>query len=257
MAERGLVVLPEQVPAATGQDTLTVLPVEELQDTAFLFTDSNILRATREAEVWYQTCGHKLTFSLENVKTKSGIQPTDAMFWGSMTVQLTPEQSALVQKHVDDIIFLMAYANREPMMRQHGWHIEKPYDLRLLYRGLVQEGVEKLDDLDGKPQLEPDCITGNVAMRLSRKHRLKANKRECRVEDLLGRPFRSCDLRGKMLRKVVVQVDKVVFFKTPSIPIRVDCSFRNIVVNEAAPTYPPKRRKHASGASKKKKARAE
>ena len=246
---------------------MVALPVTELQPSQFMFSPkqtkswdfldkSKNKRMTGShdfVELWYKEQGEKLAFVLENVKTTSGIQTTDRFNRGFMSINLEPAVSALVRKHVDDIVFAMVFQHREDLLK-NGRKINQLAEIKFLYKGVVQDGKEKVDKdtkvaikgQDGKPAYWSDSITGDIAFKKG-KNGPVVDENVCQIVDLNDRPYAWSSLSGKVLREVVVEVDKVVFGADSK--IKVHCTYRCIVPNEVGSggaKYTTKRRLEAA-----------
>jgi hypothetical protein len=224
------------------------LPVGELKPSDFMFSkketrtwnfpDKNtpgkqLIGSYDYVEVFYGEPGKKLAFVIEHVKCISGIQTTTNTKRGFMSVSLTPEQSAMIRKAVDDPIFLLAFQNRDELFKQ-GRKIQQPMEMKFLFSGIVKDGKEKKDQSnnlvrgpDGKIQTWSDSITGDIAM-TKVKNQVEVDKHQCQIIDLNDSPYSWTSLSSKNIRELIVQVDCVKFTDK----IRVQLSFKLIVPDE-------------------------
>lgn len=247
-----------------AQDVVVAQPLEELQPTKFMFspketkkwdffnkkTNKQTVGSNDWVQVFYDNDGQKLAFVLENVKTTTGVQSTDSFKRGFMSVTLTPEQSAQIRKAVDDPILMIVWQNREELFRP-ARKMQQLVEMKCLFHGVVQDGKEKKDKEgnlqrgpDGKIQVWNDSVTGDIPMK-KKNQQVVVDENLCQIVDLTNRPYAWTSLAGKVLREVVVEIDKVVF----SDKIRVHCTFKSIVPNETGTggaKYTTKRRLEAA-----------
>lgn len=247
-----------------AQDAVVAQSLGDLQPVKFMFskketkkwdffnkkTNKQTVGSNDWVEVYYEQGGQKLAFVLENVKTTTGVQSTDSFKRGFMSVTLTPEQSAQIRKAVDDPILLLAWQHREDLFRP-ARKMQQLIEMKHFFHGVVQDGKEKKDKdgnvqrgPDGKIQVWNDSVTGDIPMK-KKSQQVVVDENLCQIVDLTDRPYAWTSLGGKVLREVVVEVDKVVF----SDKIRVHCTFKSIVPNEVGTggaKYTTKRRLEAS-----------
>lgn len=197
----------------------------------------------------------KCAFVLENVKTINGIQPGKKLNQGFMSINLTPDQSAMVTKYIDDVIFQIVWKHREVLFKG-GSKLVHPMEIKNLFKGVVKQGDEQKDKdgnvvkgPDGLAKRWADSITCTVPMK-KKQNQPVVDDTKCQVVDLRDRPYAWTALDRKELREVILEVDFITI-GSPSnaFEFKVQTVAKSIVPNEegnGGVKYTTKRRLEAT-----------
>ncbi len=199
--------------------SLVAIPFEHLVPTNFIlgpkkvkswsFTDmvtgERITGDQAWADVFYDVNENPLLFTIEKVKSNTNNLGPGSM----MSLSLQKEIAKKVRVAVDTPLFNLAYFYRAVYWGSRGAKIKDPSEMRTLFHGAVSD----------------DSLVANMKRK---KQQLEVNFDMCSIQDADGKSFSVDALDGKMLKKVVVHVEKIEF----SDKIRVHCNYRLIVVDE-------------------------
>ncbi len=231
-------------------EEVVALPLSDLIHTKFMlgpkkikswnFKDKVSGKQNTGSQVWshvyYDQENTPLMFSIDEVKSYSGMQTGKDLKSGFMSVSLQKELSDQIRAKVDTPLFNLAFLHRKTHWGAKGAKVTDPMEMRISYYGVVSDGKEKSP---GSEDHYDDSLTANIAMKRTKQQPV-VNLDLCSVEDAEGNAFSINALEGKVLKEVVIHVEKIVFALDK---IRVHCNYRLIVVDEkAAPKVTTRRR---------------
>lgn len=197
-------------------------------------------RPTKREQVYVEvrhgaTESGRLVVRLGNVRTVNGVQITTRYRSGFMSIDLCASLSRQVHEILDDPLFQLCFERRAELAR-HGKKMATASEMTFLFSGLVTDGGERPGGLG----CYADQITCTVPTTV-RGTRVVVDPRHCTIVDLDGTPYSADALRGKDLKEVAIELERIVFDKTISVRAR----YRRIVVDARAATVVTTKRKRA------------
>lgn len=164
-----------------------------------------------EAEVCYENPQQKFCFSLQNVRTITGIQTSVQYKSLFMSIALDEEQSAMAKAKFDPRMRELIFAERFNLMKgdPNLRDLKDPSEIKYSYNPLVTPGKPKND---GSEDFYQDSITVTVPSKKDKKQ-VVIDSNACTVETADSKPYAWAAVTGGMLKEVVIEVRRVKYDK--------------------------------------------
>jgi Mor family transcriptional regulator len=222
----------EIVAVPLSEFDVSKLTFSEIKNREWSWKDSSgkeITKKTTFVNVQYDG-GNGLYLTLpEGSRTNGGVRVSQNYKNGFMSLNLSETQASEL-KAVDEAFGDLIFANVAKMLPSKVKMLSSRKFLDVLFRAMVQSGGVKGTGNDGKAEYWPDQLTATVPTKRV-KQQVSVDPLSITIEDRNGIPVASDQIAGKTFKEVVIHVDTV---KIEPDSIRLQCTYRYLVVDEVA-----------------------